>query len=255
MITAEDFYSPTEGPLKQGDILLAGVSRLVAEDRFCPAQWDAVEEHVVTVELAKADGSALRVGLGPALVMVTSHDCHLDKEWNRRRRELLDQGLSEYEAAEEAEHDTSLDRTFLASPLIDPDELNVERGNLMAGRMVGYLPVPASRDGLVPESVVDLTYRCTLDRLDMVRVGCVSNGVRAQLRYALARLDSLRATQLGFEAEAVLGQSITNVEFPTRNPLLVRIHLENGTSVDLLQHPAEPAEAPSRSVAPPGRDA
>ena len=255
MIPAERFFEPSAGPLKQGDILLAGVTRLMAEDQFCPTPWEGLDEYVVTVESAKPDGSPLRAALGPALVMVTSHDCHFDKEWNRRRGELMKSGLSVEEAENAAENDMELDRTFTASPLIDPDDLNVERGNLLAGYAVGYLPVPASHDGLVPEAVVDLTYRCTVDRLDVFRVHCVSDAVRAQLRYALARLDSLRATQLGFEVEAVLGHSITNVEIPRKDPMAVRLHLDNGTTVDLLQHPGEPEGGASRTAAPPGSTA
>lgn len=255
MIPAERFFEASTGPLKQGDILLAGVTRLMAEDQFCPASWEGLDEYVVTVESAKPDGSALRAALGPALVMVTSHDCHFDKEWNRRRAELMKSGLSADEAESEAEQDTTLDRTFTASPLIDPSDVKVDRGNLLRGNVVGYLPVPASHDGLVPEAVVDLTYRCTVDRLDVFRVQCVSNEVRSQLRYALARLDSLRATELGFELEAVLGRSITKVEIPNKDPMAVRLHLDNGTTVDLLQHPGKPEDGASRANAPPGATA
>jgi hypothetical protein len=252
MIPAARFFEASSGPLKQGDILLAGVTRLMAEDQFCPPSWEELDEYVVTVESARPDGSALRAALGPALVMVTSHDCHLDKEWNRRRGELMRSGLSADEAENVAEQDPALDRTFTASPLIDPGDVNLDRGNLLAGNAVGYLPVPASHDGLVPEAVVDLTYRCTVDRLDVFRVCCVSNAVRAQLRYALARLDSLRATQLGFEVEEVLGHNITKVEIPRRDPMAVRLHLDNGTTVDLLQHPGEPEDAASRTAGPRG---
>lgn len=252
MIPAERFFEVSAGPLKQGDILLAGVTRLMAEDQFSPTPWEALDEYVVMAESAKPDGSPLRAALGPALVMVTSHDCHFDKEWNRRRGELMRSGLSVEEAESEAEQDATLDRTFTASPLIDPRDVNVERGNLLAGNAVGYLPVPTSDDGLVPEAVVDLTYRCTVDRLDVFRVSCVSNAVRAQLRYALARLDSLRATQLGFEVEAVLGHGITKVEIPSKDPMAVRLHLDNGTTVDLLQHPGEPEGGASRTAAPRG---
>lgn len=247
MISAEASFEPSRGPLKQGDVLLAGVSRLVADDGFCPLPWESIETNVVTIDDASPDGKPLRIGAGPALVMVTSHDCHFDKEWNRRRRELIKQGRSVDEAEDEAERDATLDRTFNASPLVDAMDVAGGHGNLMAGRVVGYLPVPASPDGLIPEAVVDLTYRCTLDRLDVVRVACVTNEVRAQLRFALTRLDSLRAPQFGFEVESVLGRSIASVELPERNPLLVRLHLDDGTTVDLLQQPGEPGPGPARA--------
>ncbi|MCA1842536.1 MAG: hypothetical protein LC792_04985 [Actinobacteria bacterium] len=149
-----------------------------------------------------------------------------------------------------AEDDLTLDRTFVASPLIYPTEVDRDQNLLRAGRILGFLPVPASGDGLVPESVVDLTYRVTLDRVDVV--AAVSNEARMHLRYGLAQLDSRRATTVGFELERVVGRHIDGVSFPRENPLFVRLHLDDGTQIDLLQQPGEPDDAaPGRSAAPP----
>ncbi len=250
MIPADDFFVANAGAPKQGDILLAGVARLVAEDRFSPRAWESLDAADITLDLPDRD-RPLRLMAGMALVMVTSHDCHFDKQWNRARTALIEEGLDEASANRRADADKTLDRTFTASPLVLPTELSVDQGNLMAGRVVGYLPVPASPDGLVPASAVDLTYRATLDRLDIVRVACVSAAARAQLRYALARLDSLRATSVGFDLEAVVGRHIERVSFPRQHPLFVRLHLDDGSHVDLLQQPAELHEGPART-APPG---
>lgn len=250
MIVANEFYATNAGPMKQGDILLAGVARLVDGDRFTPPAWSRLDAYDVTLAGARENGRDLLLSAGPALVMVTSHDCHLDKEWNRRRTALIGDGKSEEEAGREAEEDVTLDRTFTGSPLIYPGELDLERGNLMAGRVVGYLPIPASDDGLVPEAVADLTYRVTLDRVDVVRVACVKDGVRAHLRYALARLETLRATSLGFDVERVVGRHIERVEIPKANPLLVQLYLEGGSVIELLQQPGEPAAGPARRRSP-----
>ena len=251
MIPAERFYLDGLGPPRQGDILLAGVSRLVADDRFSPPAWDRLDSHDITAHGAR-DGSDLWLETGAALVMVTSHDCHFDKEWNQRVRSLIREGVDEREAQRIAEADQTLDRTFNASPLVYPDEVNRDRGNLMTGRIVGYLPVPASLDGVIPEAVVDLTYRVTLDRLDVVPVKAISAEPRMQLRYALAQLDTLRATAAGFELERVVGRHIERVSFPRERPLFVRLHLDDGSEIDLLQPAAEPDdEAPGRTL-PPG---
>lgn len=250
MTATEGYFVQSEGPLRQGDILLAGVSRLVGADGHRPPAWDQIEQSLVTIESGKTDGSPQMIAAGPALVMVTSHDCHFDKEWNRRRTALIKSGLDAAEAERLAEEDRTLDRTFVASPLLDPADVDLDQGNLRAGRVVGYLPVPASSDGLVPEAVVDLSYRCTLDRTDVIRVASVGETARGELRYALARLDSLRAVQVGFKVEDVIGRSIVNVEVPKRNPILLRFHLDDGTTVDLLQQPAEPGPGPARSATP-----
>lgn len=248
MMSSKHFYEMADGPPKQGDILFAGVSRLMAPDRFTPAAWDALDEHHLKVPGEGPSRPPLNLATGHALVMVTSHDCHFDKEWNRRVRQLMKDGHEEATASALAESDETLDRTFTASPLLDPVNLEVDHGNLMAGRILGYLPVPASDDGLVPEAVVDLTYRCTLDRLDIVRLACVSNEVRAQLRFALARLDSLRSPEIGFRIEEVIGKEITNVVIPKSNPLLVEFHFGDGTKIKLLQQPGEPGPGIGRAT-------
>lgn len=250
MIAADRFYAPNEGPPKQGDILLAGVARLVAEDHFTPPAWRRLDAFDVTVNEGSED-SEMRLAVGPALVMVTSHDCHFDKEWNGLRASLMESGVSESEATLRADADTTLDRTFTASPLLGPNEVGRDLSTLMAGKIVGYLPVPESPDKLIPAAVVDLTYRVTLDRMDIVRVACVGLEARSQLRYALARLESLRITSVGFDLESVIGRHIERVTFPKREPLIVRLHLDDGRMIDFLQQPAEPTDGPART-APPG---
>ncbi len=250
MIPGDRFYTSAEGPLRQGDILIAGVARLAAEDRFSPRPWERLDLHDVTI-LGAREGQDLWLEASPALVMVTSHDCHFDKEWNIRRRQLIREGVNEEQAGLIAEGDHSLDRNFTASPLIYATEVDRDQGMLLAGRIVGYLPVPGSDDGFVPESVVDLTYRVTLDRMDVMRVASVSVETRMHLRYALAQLDSLRATSVGFELERVIGRQINTVTFPSENPLYVRLHIDDGSTIDLLKKPDEPQEGAPGRTAPP----
>ena len=248
MISVERFYTAPNGPLKQGDILLAGTARIIAADRFTPSAWEHLDEHYLEIQPSSPERPALNIAAGgPTLVMATSHDCHFDKEWNRRRNELIKQGATEDEASRQAEEDRTLDRTFTASPLIDPDDINIDQGNLKAGRVVGYLPVPANPATYIDrDAVVDLGYRVTLDRLDVRRLASVSHEVRTQLRYGLARLDSLRSTEIGFKLEEVIGKNITEIEFPRTSPLAVRLLLDDGNHIELLQKPADPEAGPSR---------
>jgi hypothetical protein len=245
MIAAESFYAPEAGGLQQGDILLAGVTRITGDDGYSPPQWEFLDTHHVQVAGVKPDSSAVRFFAGFGLVMVTSHDCQLEKEWNRRRSDLIAEGRTEEEAAAEA--DPTLDRTLLASPLVDPEDIAVDQGNLLAGHVVGYVPVPASPDELVPQCVVDLSYRCTLDRFDVVRVASVTALARSQLRYALVRMDALRTPNLGFAVEDVIGRSIQHAEVPRKDPLTVLLILDDGSTIELLQQPGEPQGASARS--------
>ncbi|MHB8340131.1 MAG: hypothetical protein ACYDB7_03025 [Mycobacteriales bacterium] len=132
MISAESFYVSEAGGLRQGDILLTGAARISGDDGYSPAQREPFDTHNVHVDGVKPGGSAVRLFAGFGLVMVTSHDCQLEKEWNRRRSELLAQGRTEEEAAVEAAEDPTLDRTLVASPLIDPDGVAVDRGTFGA---------------------------------------------------------------------------------------------------------------------------
>ncbi len=236
MIGPDEFYEWHEQP-RQGDIVLSGISRIIAEDHRSPSQWESLDAHFVQIDDAWDDGKPLGIAAGIGLAMVVTHDCQLDKEWNQRVRELQKGGMAEEQAGLEAASDPTLDRTLVVSPLVDPDEIRGGRGNLLAGKVIGYLPVPAHPEDLVEECVVDLTYQCTVDRLDVIKVASISEAARKRLRYALIQLDALRTAELGFEIEAIVGRTIREVEIPARDPMAIRIQLDNGQVIELLQQP------------------
>ncbi len=246
MMSPDDFYEWHEEP-RQGDIVLCGVSRIIAEDHHSPSQWESLDAHFLQVDDAWDAGRALGIAAGIGLAMVVTHDCQLDKEWNQRVRELEKGGMEKYESEGKASADSTLDRTLVVSPLVDPAELRGGLGNLLAGKVIGYLPVPTHPEQLVTDCVVDLTYQCTIDRLDVVKVTSVSELARKQLRYALIQLDALRAADLGFEVEAVVGRTIQKVEVPARDPLMVRIQLDDGNVIQLLQQPGSPDQETGRA--------
>ena len=128
----------------------------------------------------------------------------------------------------------------------------VDQGLLRAGRIVGYLPVPAlvvNGATLIPEAVVDLNYRATLDRLAYTqRVTAVSEVARGQLRHALARLDVLRTPALEASLSAAVGQELRSARVDKANPLQVVLTLADGTTLELWQRPGSPPGGPvSRS--------
>lgn len=246
MMGPDDFYEWHDEP-RQGDIVLCGVSRIIADDRHSPSQWESIDAHFLQVDDAWEEGKPLSISAGIGLAMVVTHDCQLDKEWNQRVRELERGGMEADEAERDASADATLDRTLVVSPLVDTAELRGGRGNLLAGKVIGYLPVPTHPEQLITECVVDLTYQCTIDRLDVVKVASVSEVARKQLRYALIQLDALRTADLGFEVEAVVGRTIQRVEVPARDPLTVRIQLDDGNVIQLLQQPGTPDQEAGRA--------
>ena len=92
MMRAEEFYEWHEPP-RQGDILLCGVSRVIAEDRHSPPQWEALDAHFVEIDGAWNGERSLDIAAGIGLAMVVTHDCQLDKEWNQRVRALEKTGV------------------------------------------------------------------------------------------------------------------------------------------------------------------
>lgn len=262
-IPADQFYVSGDPPPQQGDILIGTVARVVAEGDLHPIRWAGLDQAVGELMPAGPDVPALRVAAGRELVMVTTHDCGLDKEFNARVRRTVASGADEHDAIADAEAASELDRSFQVSPLVDPglvtvDGTPVSRDLLMAGKVVGYLPVPplvgGGLDGdqaLIPESVVDLSYRATVDRLAYTaRITSVSESARQALRYSLARLDALRSPLVELELAAAVGQRIQKARVAKRNPLVVELTLEDGSVLRLLKQPGSPEPGgPSRTAA------
>ena len=107
MMGPDDFYEWHEQP-RQGDIVLCGISRIIAEDRRSPSQWESLDAHFVQIADAWDDGKALGIAAGIGLAIVVTHDCQLDKEWNQRVRELQRGGMTEEQAELEATYDRTL---------------------------------------------------------------------------------------------------------------------------------------------------
>ena len=237
-----DVYHPSQGPLNQGDILAAPVVRVVAADCFVPDKWDRIDQNERILVPPNNDTDAIYVTSGWTLVMVTSHDCHHDKEWNAKRGRLIREGHSVAEAEGIAESDLTLDRTFRASPLIPLDDIAPNRRqSFKSGHAIGYFPLPEPPDGSFPTCVVDLAYRCTIDRLAYAgRRWCLSKPARDRLRHAIARFDSFWSVQVASTIEEAIGRTITNVSVDSTQPLAVDLSLDDGSVLQLVQAPVEP---------------
>ena len=144
-------YRSAEGPLNQGDILIAPVARISSSDFFVPDKWDRLDQTEHTVDRTPQGEDDINVLSGRALVMVTSHDCHHDKEWNTERKRLLRAGLSPEEAEAIAESDPSLDRTFQASPLVPLDDFDpTSHGNYRGRACDWVLPATCTSRWVIP---------------------------------------------------------------------------------------------------------
>lgn len=246
----EALLVPANGGLSQGDVIIAPIARVTTSVLHTPDRWERVDEHEVRVRRSAHEDGDIYLAAGRAVLMVTSHDCHHDKEWNESVRRQVKAGLDQDTAERIADDDETLDRTFQASPLVPLDDFPPnKRSELRAGRVVGYYPVSSNYEIGLPEAVVDLTYRATIDRFAVEeRLYCLDHAGRAQLRLCLARFDALRSVNLGAELEAAVGSRIIGVAVQRSNPIEVALTLETGAVIRLLQQPGEPGTGGRRTL-------
>lgn len=240
-------------PLQQGDIIFSsGVVRLtVANEIFTPPAWVGIDTIQSQMVAAKSKTSGLGTIGGPALVMVLSHDCQLDKDINRAARQLMkaDSSLTPDAAFELAEQNPELDRFVLVAPLVDVHQIpnggdqNITN-SILAGMTLGYFPLQDEKNLAIHRTVVDLNYRSTVDVFTLSRrLTSLTDIARLQLRYALARMDSLRVPVLETVFSEAIGQKITDVLPPRKGSQTVKLVLENGKALEVLLPPTEPEQA------------
>jgi hypothetical protein len=186
---------------------------------------------------------------------VVSHDCQLEKEFNDRVRMLVEEGRSEAEAEAVADGDPTLDQFINVCPLIDPSCYRATWDSLSAGKVIGAFPVPGQEDRRISPSVVDLTFRATIDRNVVVaRFASLSEDARAHLRYAIARTDVFRNPNVTAELERAVGKEITSVKRSKAEPLVVVLTLSDGTTAELVMRPAPvDTTGPQRRLPPSDR--
>lgn len=262
-MSVEEFYLDDDDvPLQQGDIVLAPVVRLSAGPAVEAApgvvasagkSFEQVDARVTPPDPALGMDLAVQVGWGPAIVV--SHDCQLDKDFNRRYRDLRATQMPKQEAAKLAEQDPTLDRWVMVAPVLSLEtEVEDEAGKQQAlairrGEIVGCFPVQERAEAGIPDGVADLTWVSTIDRHTIVaRLASLSTQARAAFRFALARTAAVRTPELGFELEAIVGDRIDADRRARESPLVVQFDLHNAGTIQLMAPPGEPpAGGPTRT--------
>src|SRR5579884_263419 len=164
------YYGKGYEVLSQGDIILTPLAILVpdaggvaarAPDRFGEERlislWTAVDR-----ALPEAPSTSARVSWGAGMVL--PHGCALEKEFNERIDDLIDEGMSEVEAEELANADPTLDRSVVLAPLRLYETLpENRRAGARQGTRLGSFPIVADPVNGIPESYVDFTRACTVD--------------------------------------------------------------------------------------------
>lgn len=155
-------------------------------------------------------------------------------------------------AEELAEQDPTLDRFLTVSPILPLETFSAQATNIPGGNVVGLFHVPADPATDWSDHVVDLTYRATVDRLFIDdRRWILTEEARRRLRLALARTDTFRSSEIGFQLEEVLNKRVRDVRQDPNEPIGVEIEMWDGSVVKLIQQPTEPSDnGPARTKAP-----
>jgi len=259
-VTAVDgvYRTDDRAPLQQGDVLLAPVARIAAASSAATVGPSAaLDQQLTPLDGPEPSIPAVRVAAGWGPVVVVSHDCHLDKEFNRRYRELRAAGAKKGAAIADAAADPSLDRWLVVSPILDlaavtdPGDTSSVAAASAAhqGTVIGYLPVPPNVDRGIVGGVADLNWQATIDRAAIVaRLASMTERGRSALRMALARTTALRTPEVGFALEDIIGDRIMGARQVSDAPLLVELQLQTNGAITLLAQPGEPpAGGPQRT--------
>lgn len=256
------FYLPKARPLlSQGDIYLAP-SVVVWSGETHPAAIvppaPSGPGQITYVPAWSGDGAAPSVTLGTSWtpVLVVSHDCELDKEFNETVDALVGAGTSEEDAIEAASADPSLDRYVLVSPLLPYDDRVVRRERwdaIRAAQKIGYFPLPPMAEYEDAEFLVHLSRISTVERAlieSCPKVGSTSEQARALLRFKLAEAHSSRNLTLVSRLESAIGQAIADVRTVKvkRGDATVALVLKDGEELHLTARAdRDPPPPPERT--------
>lgn len=204
--------------LRQGDIILsASVVLVPPEQRDLSAPRRGPERLGEFQRLALWDGDegALSPEVSAELcfspVLVLSHDCDLEKEFNERVRELIAGGVPQEQAVAAAEADASLDPFAVVAPLRDFSELPAERhAGVRQGQRIGFFPIlQLPRDG--GDYFVDLGLVATVSVQLLPHAGKVASLAPEsvyELRYKLSEAYAIRDLAVLQELERLTGRTI-----------------------------------------------
>ncbi len=184
-----EYYTrhPSEA-LLQGDIVFAPIVRLDANPPSSEIRWARLDQRVGLISSDEPEQPPMRAASGYTAVMITSHDCSMDKELLREYHALRAKGVSKADAVRRAEDNEQLDRYVSVSPILPMSWLRTDAEQVARGEAIGLFPVPALPACGILAGAVDLAMTATVDRTLVVAVlASLSEQTRVALRFALAR--------------------------------------------------------------------
>jgi hypothetical protein len=253
--TPSDFFQDNpEDVLSQGDIVLSPSSVLWAEGRTPAPEFGnippapEVGEAVVTPAWDSYDQKWVPQAFHETRwspVMVLSHPCDMEKEFNRRVRELETGGMLLDEAIRAASADPNLDRLVVVAPVLPYAEIpEVDHQGVGEGRRIGFFPVP-THEVLEEETFVPLSRACTVDRMLLIKhqqIASLTPLAVGVLRYKLSECFTARDLSIVAELQSMVGEVIDDVIILPKNKKTssLQLYLRNGEVVHLeIRQPQE----------------
>jgi hypothetical protein len=266
-----DYFAPKAVPkqLSQGDIFVCASGTVIdAAGRAIPLNpppapkldaFGSVQRALAWGPPAEAVASAPSIAHETrwGLVMVISHECEVQKDFNALVTYLMrDRGLTQSEAEAVAQGRTELDPHVVVAPLLLYDEVMQEwpeelrtpgrLDGVRNGARLNYFPVRESAaHGLPLGTVVPLGRLATVERRLLTpkrHVASLAPATIGNLRYRIGRLYTSRDPSVLRELEEAVGQKIVNVEVrkvpaatsgKKKPTLALEIHLSDGATLHL----------------------
>ncbi|HST59261.1 MAG TPA: hypothetical protein VLK84_11240 [Longimicrobium sp.] len=249
-LSPDDAYLPEcRGLLSQGDIYLAPAVMVWSADAFrampvIPPAPSRPGDTVFTPAWGRSTASqAPMVTLATSWtpVLVLSHDCEIDKEFNEYVELLIREGLPEQEAERRASTVRELDRYVLVSPLLPYVDAELAPGRweaVRSGRKIGYFPLPPMPAYEDAEFFIHLSRICTVERRllsSSYKVASLSEAARSLLRFKLAEAHASRNLSVVSKLEAAIGRKIADVRTlkVKRQEATVALVMEDGSEVQV----------------------
>lgn len=261
-MTLPSFYLPdVRAELSQGDICLAPSATVwsgetVEAPLVIPPAPSEVGGTALVPGWRRGAGTpeavpevTLETSFSPVLVL--SHDCEIDKEWNEWIEMRLAEGWDESRAEAEANARDDLDARILVSPLLPYDPGVLPERSWVAVRSaqkIGYFPIPAIQAYGGAEFLVHLSRACVIDRALLRRPSrllSLTEEARQILRFKLAEaLASRNLTLLG-RIESAVGRRIEDVRVlkQKRAELTVALVLDDGSELQVGARGDAPPDA------------
>ncbi len=264
------FFEPVHREhLSQGDVFLAPSAALYwAEDAAPAPVGPAVPPAIgqaVTVRAWGRPGLGSTAGAPPVAVriawtpvMVLSHDCEIDKEFNEQVDRHLRENptVTEEAAVAHFASRTDLDRHVLVTPLLPYDEAVVptwKHEGIRQSNRVGYIPLPPMPDYEGAELFVHLARISTVDRQLLAthyKVVSLSEPARSLVRFKLAEALASRNLSVVSKLEAAVGRHIVDVRtLKTRSAsATIALVLDNGDEVQVDAKIDRPSGPPTERL-------